>query len=250
MYPFEPRSDWANLHRPALRTRMIDEDVRTFLALHPRGTVCELGCGLASRFDRLDNGLVRWFDLDLPKVIAVRRQFFDDRPRCSMIAASVTDNKWIEQLQHSGGPWCFVSEAVFVYLDPTEVRHVFETINEQFPGAWVLTDTAARRLIDNRVSREAVPQVPSVSGFRWTCDDPRTLESWTPGLCLDRSRSLLDLSPSLRQRLPWRLRISLGLGRLRKRHPARDYRLNRFVCSRRVANTKYEAGAWSQASLV
>jgi O-methyltransferase involved in polyketide biosynthesis len=36
----------------------------------------ELGTGLNTRFERLDNGRVHWFDLDLPDVMALRRVFF------------------------------------------------------------------------------------------------------------------------------------------------------------------------------
>ncbi|NUR59733.1 MAG: class I SAM-dependent methyltransferase, partial [Catenulispora sp.] len=59
-----------------LRTAVFDEYVRAFLAEHPDGTVVELGTGLNTRFDRVDNGRVRWIDLDLPDTIALRRRFF------------------------------------------------------------------------------------------------------------------------------------------------------------------------------
>jgi O-methyltransferase involved in polyketide biosynthesis len=41
-----------------LRTVLLDAWVRTFLARNPAGTVVEIGTGLNSRFERVDNGLV------------------------------------------------------------------------------------------------------------------------------------------------------------------------------------------------
>ncbi|NJN29756.1 MAG: class I SAM-dependent methyltransferase [Synechococcales cyanobacterium RM1_1_8] len=80
-YDFSKWEKSKSLWGATLRTRMIDEDVQDFLRQHPDGTVIEIGCGLNTRFERLDNGQLRWFDLDLPDTIALRRQFFQDGDR-------------------------------------------------------------------------------------------------------------------------------------------------------------------------
>lgn len=49
-----------------LRGMILDNWVRTYLKQHPQGSVVEIGAGLNTRFERVDNGEVRWFDLDLP----------------------------------------------------------------------------------------------------------------------------------------------------------------------------------------
>ncbi len=61
-----------------LRTAIFDVPVRDFLSRHPEGTVVEIGAGLNTRFERLDNGAVHWFDLDLPDSIELRKKFFTD----------------------------------------------------------------------------------------------------------------------------------------------------------------------------
>jgi O-methyltransferase involved in polyketide biosynthesis len=37
-----------------------------------------IGCGLDTRFDRVDNGQVVWYDLDLPLVIGLRRKLIPE----------------------------------------------------------------------------------------------------------------------------------------------------------------------------
>lgn len=59
-----------------LRARQYDRWAQDFLARHPGALVVEIGCGLDARFERIDDGLVNWIDMDLPEVIALRRQFF------------------------------------------------------------------------------------------------------------------------------------------------------------------------------
>jgi len=58
-----------------LRNLEFDRYTRDFLARHPEAVVIHVGCGLDSRFERVDNGRVGWYDLDLPEVIALRRKF-------------------------------------------------------------------------------------------------------------------------------------------------------------------------------
>ena len=60
--------------RACLRTVLIDRWVRAFLAAHGEATVVEIGTGLNTRFERVDDGRVRWFDLDLPDSLALRRR--------------------------------------------------------------------------------------------------------------------------------------------------------------------------------
>ena len=60
-----------------MRSLYVDDILKTFLARRPRGTVVNIGCGLETNFERVDNGLLTWFDLDLPDVIALRQQFLN-----------------------------------------------------------------------------------------------------------------------------------------------------------------------------
>src|SRR5512139_2746325 len=56
-----------------LKGREFDRFVKDFLARHPDAVVVHIGCGLDTRFERVDNGKVEWYDLDLPDVIDLRR---------------------------------------------------------------------------------------------------------------------------------------------------------------------------------
>lgn len=59
----------------ALRAKQLDTWTAEFLAEHGAATVLHLGCGVDSRVYRVDPpGPVRWYDLDHPKVIELRRR--------------------------------------------------------------------------------------------------------------------------------------------------------------------------------
>jgi O-methyltransferase involved in polyketide biosynthesis len=66
-----------------------------FLSRHPQGTVVEIGAGLNTRFERLDNGAVHWFDLYLPDAVELRRRFLADSDRRKTLACSILDPDWV-----------------------------------------------------------------------------------------------------------------------------------------------------------
>lgn len=73
------------------RSLFLDKKIEEFLGKHPDGTVVNVGCGFDTTFDRIDNGRVSWFDLDLPDVIEIRKQFIK-----RMIEGSLLANRYLE----------------------------------------------------------------------------------------------------------------------------------------------------------
>lgn len=193
-----------------LRTAIFDEWVREFLAQHPAGTVVEIGTGLNTRFERVDNGAVRWLDVDLPDTIELRRRFFADTDRRKMLAASVLDEGWLQTVADSPGPYFFVAEGVLVYLPGDEVTRALARIAERFPGALIALDTYPRRTVERQHQLAARRNIPA--RWVWPCDDPRSLERL--GLRVVETAAITRPPPQLRAQLPARYRYLLPLADL------------------------------------
>jgi O-methyltransferase involved in polyketide biosynthesis len=187
-----------------LRTAIFDYWVSGFLAEHPGGTVVEIGTGLNTRFDRVDNGQVHWIDLDLPDVIELRRRFFADSGRRRMVAASVLDQDWLPMVQDSPGPYMFVADGVLAYL--AQAPQVITRIAEQFPGALIAFDTYSRRTLNQQHKLAAKK---NIARWAWSCDNPRALESL--GLEVVQAASVTRPPRAARARLPRRYRYLLPL---------------------------------------
>jgi O-methyltransferase involved in polyketide biosynthesis len=81
-------------------TREMDRYARDFLSRHPEAVVVHIGCGLDSRFERVDNSRVEWYDLDLPDVIGLRRKFIgDEGERYHLLGCSVLEDAWLEAVK-------------------------------------------------------------------------------------------------------------------------------------------------------
>jgi hypothetical protein len=82
-----------------LRSREFDRHAWDFLARHPEAAVVHIGCGLDARFERVDNGRVEWYDLDLPDVIELRRKLIGgEGARHHFLACSVLDSAWLNEM--------------------------------------------------------------------------------------------------------------------------------------------------------
>ncbi len=81
-------------------TREFDRSVRDFLSRHSQAVVVHIGCGLDTRFERIDNGQVEWYDLDLPGVIDLRRKFIGgEGGRYHLLSCSVLESAWLETVK-------------------------------------------------------------------------------------------------------------------------------------------------------
>jgi O-methyltransferase involved in polyketide biosynthesis len=191
-----------------LRSAMFDEWVKAFLSRHPEGTVVEIGAGLNTRFERLDNGTVHWFDLDLPDVVELRRRFFTDSARRVTLAGSILDPDWMAAVRQSPGPHLFVAEAVFIYLTEQEVKAALAQIAGNFPSARIAFDTA--NLYGMTHANKDHARRNLAARFAWACEDPREIERWKIGLRLAESFPK-DAPASLRSRLSWPTRAAFRI---------------------------------------
>lgn len=73
------------------RTIMFDKTLNELLEKYPDTVCINIGCGLDDRFSRVDNGKVRWFNVDLPDSIEVRKKVFAEMERESMLAGNILE---------------------------------------------------------------------------------------------------------------------------------------------------------------
>jgi O-methyltransferase involved in polyketide biosynthesis len=158
-----------------LRGVIFDDWVKTYLKAHPRGTVVEIGAGLNTRFERVDNGQARWFELDLPDSMALRRQFFEETDRRRFLTASVFETDWMEVVKAaSSEPPIFLAEGVLMYLPKNSVQQIFTNLAQHFPGCWFAFDSMAPLMA--RRKHQAVKYTSA--RFDWAIANIRQIETW------------------------------------------------------------------------
>ncbi len=182
-----------------MRAWHFDQWARTFLAANPESTVLHLGCGLDTRVYRIDPGpQVRWYDVDMPDVIALRKQLYPERDGYHQISSSVTDLAWLDAIP-GDAPVFVVAEGLVMYLHEQDGTALFQRITGQFPSGQITFDGYSGAMV-RLVSRLATVRGARVELF-WGVDDPHDLEQQVPGLHLAESVEFL-MMPELVSRLP------------------------------------------------
>ncbi|MBN1691410.1 MAG: class I SAM-dependent methyltransferase [Dehalococcoidia bacterium] len=174
-----------------LRARQFDRYTQDFLSSRPDGSVVNLGCGLDTRFWRVDNGSARFYDLDLPGVIKIKRKLMSETDRYRMIASSVLDFRWMDLLkQHGSSPCLFLAEGLLMYLEKDSVRDLLLKLQTEFPGSELVCEVVHESVVNGwlkgamnlRMQGELHlgQEATFVSGVR----DGHEMESWSPGINL------------------------------------------------------------------
>lgn len=167
-----------------LRSREFDCHARDFLARHPEAVVVHIGCGLDTRFERVDNGQVEWYDLDLPEVIELRRKLIGgERARYHLLGCSVLDSAWLNEMSaHRQRPFLFLAEGVLMYLEEAQVKSLVLTLKEHFPVAELVFDGFSPFLSWANNLRVTLTKVGARS--HWALKDGKDLERWSDGIRL------------------------------------------------------------------
>lgn len=167
-----------------LRNRQIDFYARDFLVRHPDAVVVHIGCGLDTRFERVDNGKVEWYDLDLPEVIELRRKLIGgEKERYHLLACSVLDSVWLDIVNaHRQRPFLFLAEGVLMYFEESQVKSLVLMLKKNFPNWELVFDAFSPFFVwanNRRVDRTKIG-----ARCRWAIKRGQDLERWSDGVRL------------------------------------------------------------------
>ena len=173
------------------RAHIFDEEARRFIAAHPDAVVVQLGAGLDARYERLGRPAVTaWYDLDLPEVIALRRQLLPESGN-HYLGSSMLDESWMQTAAAHGKPVLLLCEGVLMYFDAATVKDYLATLARHLPQAMFVFDIVPPFLVGKAKKHDALGKMgEDVPEFQWSLKDNRELEQWLPGLKLEAESEL------------------------------------------------------------
>lgn len=200
------RSEQNNLG-VAIRTEILDDYARAFISEHPQATVVNVAAGLDTRFFRMDNGQLRWYELDFPEVIAVRRQLMTETERHQCIAGDALDRAWLSQISHQGKV-LFIVEGLLMYFTEAQVQQFLRNVADAFPSAELLLEVIGVSQAQRTHLNDAISQTNA--SFKWGIRDVEMMAQWHPTLNYLEDTSIYDRYEArwLALPLPWKDRPS------------------------------------------
>jgi O-methyltransferase involved in polyketide biosynthesis len=168
------------------RTIMFREKLTELLKRSPDAVCVNLGCGLDDKFSQVDNGVLQWFDVDLPDQIAVRRKVFRDRERCVMLDGSALDGAWTKQLPKAE-TYIVVMEGVLEYFSKEQVKTCLNMLCDSFAHGYLLAELHSPFLEKHGKQHDAVRHTNAT--FGWGTKSGREFLALEPRMKLVSERS-------------------------------------------------------------
>lgn len=167
-----------------VRGWFFDRAVRRFIGKHADAVVVNVGCGLDTRFQRIGDGKAVFYDMDLPEVIALRRELIPEQPGNPYIAASLLDAGWLDDLRrrHPDAHFIFVVEGVLMYFYEKQVKTFLHHVAERFGGGELWFDVCGTMMSRHGVKPDSLRE--HEAQIRSGLSDGRLVEQWEPRLRL------------------------------------------------------------------
>lgn len=191
------------IHMP-IRAKKYDAYAAEFLEKHPAGVIVNLGCGLDTRFFRIDNGQVQFFDLDLPEMIALKRGLLEKHERYQLIGQSVLDFTWMDGIAELERPVLVLAEGIFMYLPEEKVKALVLELQRRFPDSELVCELTNRTWVEGFWGKMAGAKMKQrfkmteEAGFKFGVSSADELETWGEGIeFLERWFYMDDNHPKL-----------------------------------------------------
>jgi O-methyltransferase involved in polyketide biosynthesis len=160
------------------RSIFFDKKISDFIKVNPSATIVNVGCGLDTTFDRIDNGKINWVDLDLPGAIELRKKYFQESDRRRFIAKSVFDTSWYSDIKNKDKVMLLIA-GVLYYFDEPDVKKLFSDIHNSLSAAEIIFDHVSKlgiKLSNDQVIKRG--GMKESSYLKWGIDDIYEIQKW------------------------------------------------------------------------
>ncbi|WP_207395689.1 class I SAM-dependent methyltransferase [Bremerella alba] len=166
----------------AIRAKVLDQWTEQFLGRYKQANVVHIGCGLDSRYFRLNpSAEVAWWEVDYPEVISLREKIYQQRPGYRQLGTNILGEDWLKEIRPDV-PTMVVAEGVLPYFTEEAATMFLAYIVSHFNAGQIAFDAyncwGVRWLNQLPIMRQTHEKL------HWAVDDPRRLETDVPQMRL------------------------------------------------------------------
>lgn len=169
--------------RIAQRVNEIDAIVNTYIANHPSCTVIGLAGGFDTRFWRIENDNCNYLELDLPEVVALKKEILKEHLNYELIGSSVLDVTWIDRVtEDKNTNFLLIAEGLFMYLPKPKAIELLQVIARRFNRSQLVLDMVPEKYTRGFLQKLVTWQFKLFMGVDVTWEygikDPRDIEDY------------------------------------------------------------------------
>jgi O-methyltransferase involved in polyketide biosynthesis len=130
----------------AHRASTIDAIVNDYISKNPSCTVISLACGFDTRFWRIENSKCTYLELDLPEVIALKKEILKEHLSYELMGCSVLDTSWIDKVTLDGNSnFLLIAEGLFMYFPKLDATRLLQAIAQRFTRSQFVLSMVSKR---------------------------------------------------------------------------------------------------------
>ncbi len=198
---------WASYYGILARAYIMDEEVKKFIEKYPDCVIVSIGCGFDTRFERVDNGKITWYNLDLPEVIETRKLFFKENDRVKNISKSVFESDWTKEVITDGKELLIISEGVFMYFSEDEIKKILEILVNNFSKFELHLDLLYKGTVKFSKEHDTLKKMDNVV-FKWGVKDGSEIVKLEPKL---KQIGLINFTKKMAKILPFSKKIFIPI---------------------------------------
>ncbi len=195
-------------HGWVARSIHTDRLVLRFIEKYPNATIVNIGCGMDTTFSRVDNGKIKFYELDLPDVVEFRKNFFSETDRHKSIASSFMDTEYFEQIE-VGEALLFLAGGVLYYFTEKQIKDFFVACADYFKKCDFYFDSLSPKALEfakKQVLKKGGMGMKSEGG--WGLKPIKSIEKWDSRI---KVISAVPIHKGAKSGVPLFQRVMLGV---------------------------------------
>ncbi len=165
-----------------LRQLQSIEEVKIFLEKHPKATVVNIGCGLDDLFSFLDNGQIKFYNLDLEKVIKLRESLLKNKEREFNISKSFLDFSFADDIEYKEeNGIVFTMLGIVHYFEPEEIKKFINFIGDKYKNGKLIFDSCfpmGMKKNDKIIKKLGI----NGADMKFFIKDPKIFKTWNKNI--------------------------------------------------------------------
>ena len=171
------------------RTIVLDRMVKKYLEKNANTVVINIACGLDTRCYRMKGKYLRWYNVDLPETMKIRRQFLTETGSVYQIAKSAMDESYVDDIDYHGENVLVIIEGLTMYLCEKDIRKRFAIIGKSFQKATVMVETMSPFVVKHMKEKSIEG---SNAKFTWGVKNGKELQGILPEFYVWQEVSLVE----------------------------------------------------------
>lgn len=190
-YDFEKFSKAMSQQGVIARTMILDHEVAHYISNHPNALCISIGCGLDTRYERIDHKHVTWYNLDFAEVIDLRQKLISEDPHVHYIPKSALDPTWVNDLTNTSKDVLIIIEGVLMYFTESEVKSLLSILKKAFHTCTIYAELMNSFIATQSKHHDTVKKTNAT--FKWGVRQCKEVEKLCNGLTLKEEWNLFDV---------------------------------------------------------